>query len=84
MNDIITRVTFISELNRFIEALDRRLDESSKAATGFVAKKIRQIGSFSTLVAPDDAPTWSVRTQNQGDHIIILFTVANRQSLEHF
>ena len=49
------------EMDRFMDTLDNRLDQSSKGTTGLVAKKIRKVGSFSTTTAPSDAPTWAVR-----------------------
>lgn len=54
-------LNFIAELNKFMETLDKRLDDSSKVITGLVAKKPRKIGSFSSAEVPPNAPAWSIR-----------------------
>ena len=55
-------------LNRYIEVLDKRLDQQEKELSGAAARKPRKLGLPSLLHPPANAPVWAVKRNYSHDH----------------
>ena len=65
------------ELNKYIDVLDKRVQEKETKISGAAARKARRLGSPSKSQAPYDAPAWALKnhTSTGTHHCTFLYNV---------